>query len=280
MQDINENENNTLCYLHYNNAWYRKHFVIGEEYKDKRVLLRFDGIAGKSVICLNGCLNNAYVKIFLVKYMKVLYSDNDIAVIIKPIGVLSQSDSGGRQSVVSLLSELFGSEIYPLHRLDKEVGGVMIYAKNKTAAARLSGDIADRKLSKEYLAVVSGKPSESGEMVDFLFKDSKKNKSYVVKRMRKGVKEARLSYSLLKFDDEKSLVRVVLHTGRTHQIRVQFADRKMSLLGDKKYGAKDDFRDIALMSYRISFNHPKTNEQMQFTAESEDFINKYFKSVE
>ena len=212
--------------------------------------------------------------------MEILYSDNDIAVIIKPIGILSQSDSSGGESVISKLTEHFGCEIYPLHRLDKQVGGVMVYAKNKSAAAKLSADIANRDFDKEYLAVVHGTPEDSGEMCDLLFKDSRKNKSYVVKRQRKGVKEAKLSYALLKTDGEKSLVRVRLFTGRTHQIRVQSSSRKMPLLADKKYGAGDDFKDIALMSYRISFNHPKTKEKMEFMAESDEFINKYFKSVE
>ncbi len=212
--------------------------------------------------------------------MKILYSDNDIAVIIKPVGILSQSDSSGGESVISELGKLFGCEIYPLHRLDKGVGGVMVYAKNKSAAAKLSKDISEHRFNKTYLAAVKGVPDESGEMCDLLFKDSRKNKSYVVNRLRKGVKEAKLSYELIKTEGGKALVRVSLYTGRTHQIRVQFASRKMPLLGDKKYGAADDFTDIALMSYRITFNHPKTNEKLEFMAESDEFINKYFKSVE
>ena len=212
--------------------------------------------------------------------MKILYSDNDIAVIIKPIGLLSQADANGNESVVSLLSKMFACEIYPLHRLDKQIAGVMVYAKNKAAAAKLSADIAEHRFFKEYLAVVHGKPDETGEMRDLLFKDSRKNKSYVVKRMRKGVKEALLEYKCLKTDNELSLVRVLLHTGRTHQIRVQFASRKMPLAGDRKYGGNDEFKDIGLMSYRISFSHPKTAEKLEFTAETSEFISKYFKSAE
>lgn len=212
--------------------------------------------------------------------MKILYSDNDIAVILKPVGLLSQADPNGGETAVSLLSEMFTCEIYPLHRLDKQVSGVMVYAKNKTAAARLSADIAEHRFFKEYLAVVHGIPDERGEMCDLLFKDSRKNKSYVVKRMRKGVKEASLEYELLKTDNELSLVRVLLHTGRTHQIRVQFASRKMPLAGDRKYGGNDEFKDIGLMSYRISFSHPKTDEKLEFTAEASEFISKYFKSAE
>ncbi len=207
--------------------------------------------------------------------MEVLYSDKYIVVCIKPVGILSQSDSGGGESMVSLLSQKEQCEIYPLHRLDKGVSGVMVFAKTKQAAAALSRDISEHCFKKEYLAVVHGKPENSGEMVDFLFKDSKKNKSYIVKRMRKGVKEAKLSYKLLKTNDKLSLVRVLLHTGRTHQIRVQFATRQMSLLGDKKYGANDNVKNIALLSYRITFIHPQTKEEMVFTANDSEFIDTY-----
>lgn len=208
--------------------------------------------------------------------MQVLYSDNHIVVCVKPIGVLSQADIGGGESMVSLLSDMFSCEIYPLHRLDKGVSGIMIFSKTKLAASELSRDIAEHRLKKEYLAVVSGIPDESGEMVDLLFKDSKKNKSFVVNRPRKGVKEAKLSYWMVKTNNEKSLVRVLLHTGRTHQIRVQFSSRKMPLLGDKKYGGDSRFENIALLSYRITFNHPKTKQEMVFTTDDNEFINEFF----
>ncbi len=207
--------------------------------------------------------------------MEILYSDDYIVVCIKPVGILSQADSNGQKSMITELSALYGCEIYPLHRLDKGVSGVMVYAKTKFAASELSRDIAEHRFEKEYLAVVKGKPDESGEMVDLLFKDSRKNKSYVVKRMRKGVKEAKLEYTLLKTDGQKSLVRVLLHTGRTHQIRVQFSSRKMPLLGDKKYGGSTDFEDIALLSYRLTFKHPKTKQEMVYTANKSEFINTY-----
>lgn len=207
--------------------------------------------------------------------MEILYSDDYIVVCIKPVGILSQADSNGQKSMITELSALYGCEIYPLHRLDKGVSGVMVYAKTKFAASELSRDIAEHRFKKEYLAVVKGEPDESGEMVDLLFKDSRKNKSYVVKRMRKGVKEAKLEYTLLKTDGQKSLVRVLLHTGRTHQIRVQFSSRKMPLLGDKKYGGSTDFEDIALLSYRLTFKHPKTKQEMVYTANNSEFINTY-----
>lgn len=203
--------------------------------------------------------------------MEILYDDKHIVVCIKPVGILSQADSGGNDSMISILSQKYGCDIFPLHRLDKGVSGVMVFAKTKQAASILSRDIAEHRLKKEYLALVHGKPQESGEMTDLLFKDSKKNKSYVVKRVRKGVKEAKLSYSLLKTNGEVSLVQVLLHTGRTHQIRVQFASRQMPLLGDNKYGAVDNVENIGLLSYRITFNHPITKEKMIFIADDTEF---------
>ena len=207
--------------------------------------------------------------------MEVLYSDKHIVVCIKPVGILSQADSSGGESAVSILSAAEGCEIYPLHRLDKGVSGVMVFAKTKQSAAALSRDIAQHNFKKEYLAVVHGTPDDSGEMIDLLFKDSKKNKSYVVNRMRKGVKDAKLTYTLIKSVGEKSLVRVLLHTGRTHQIRVQFASRKMPLLGDKKYGAADGFENIALLSYCLTFKHPITHQELSFTARDSEFVNSF-----
>lgn len=207
--------------------------------------------------------------------MEILFEDGDILVCIKPVGVVSQADET-ENNMISLLETLTGGSIYPLHRLDREVGGVMVYAKSRFAAAVLSKDIANHKLKKEYLALVHGKPQEnSGEMRDLLFKDSRKNKSFVVNRMRKGVKEAVLDYEVLNSKNGLSLVKVLLHTGRTHQIRVQFASRKMPLAGDKKYGANDDFKNIGLWSYKITFTHPKTKEKMIFEKLPQFFMAEY-----
>ncbi len=212
--------------------------------------------------------------------MEILFEDNDILVCIKPVGIVSQSDTKG-ESMISRLQEHTGSTVYPLHRLDREVGGVMVYAKSHFAASVLSKDIAEHKFKKGYMALVHGKPEETcGEMRDLLFKDSRKNKSFVVKRMRKGVKEAVLEYEVLNSKDDLSLVKVLLHTGRTHQIRVQFASRQMPLVGDRKYGASDEFKNIGLWSYKITFNHPKTKETLEFEKLSYNFMSEWISKSE
>ena len=203
--------------------------------------------------------------------MEILFEDEDILVCIKPVGVVSQSDET-ENNMISLLQTLTCGSIYPLHRLDREVGGVMVYAKSRFAASVLSKDIANHKFKKEYMVLVENR----GEMRDLLFKDSRKNKSFVVKRMRKGVKEALLDYEVLNSKNGLSLVKILLHTGRTHQIRVQFASRKMPLAGDKKYGANDNFNNIGLWSYRITFTHPKTKEKMIFEKLPQNFLSEYF----
>lgn len=199
--------------------------------------------------------------------LDVLYSDRQIAVIVKPVGVLSEDGEAG-ESVCPMLREALGvREVYPVHRLDRAVGGVMVYALTKTAAAALSKAVAENALEKVYLAMVHGVPAEqSGVMTDLLYKDARKNKSYVVTRERKGVKRASLAYKTLGIAENVSLVRVTLHTGRSHQIRVQFASRKLPLLGDGKYGAVDHVKEIALFSHTIAFPHPESGEMMRFSA--------------
>lgn len=208
--------------------------------------------------------------------MEILFEDNDIIVCIKPQGILSQTDAKNGKSMVSVLMAHTGGEIYPLHRLDRDVSGVMVFAKNKKSAAVLSQDIANQSFKKQYIALVHGKPKEDkGEMRDLLLKDSKRNKSFVVDRVRKGVKEALLEYQVLNSKNGFSAVKVLLHTGRTHQIRVQFASRKMSLVGDRKYGAKDDFKNIGLWSYSLSFNHPTIKKELYFEKLPTNFISEY-----
>lgn len=205
--------------------------------------------------------------------LKVLYKDGDIAVIVKPFGVLSQKDAKGEMGVVEILSRQLGKTVYPVHRLDRPVGGVMVYAVSKRAAAELSRENAFEKV---YLAVASGRPdAQSGEMEDYLYKDSAKGKSFVCSGERKGVKYARLEYTLVNtLEHEKhgelSLVRVKLHTGRTHQIRVQLSSRGMPLVGDGKYGSRVKSKSIALWSHSIRMTHPVTRKTLEFTSYPED----------
>ena len=196
--------------------------------------------------------------------IEILYSDAHIVVCLKPVGVLSQD--GGKDSVPGMLKEqLQAKEVYPVHRLDKAVGGVMVYALTARAAAGLSRAVQERTLEKTYFAVLRGVPEQpEGEMEDLLFHDKTKNKTYVVGRLRKGVKPAKLSYRVLAGAAGDTLVRVLLHTGRTHQIRVQFASRKLPLVGDGRYGGKAEASDPALWSCGLRFAHPVTGKAMDF----------------
>ncbi|MBQ8783330.1 MAG: RluA family pseudouridine synthase [Clostridia bacterium] len=198
----------------------------------------------------------------------ILYEDEHLIFAVKPVGVLSQKGDG--ENMIDLLSQNRG-EVYPVHRLDTAVGGVMVFAKTKQAAAKMCALVSENQLHKQYLAVLQGAlPKESDTLVDLLFKDSRKNKSFVVKRERKGVKKASLEYDLISFKDNLSLVKVKLHTGRTHQIRVQFASRKLPLLGDGKYGSKCNKCSVALWSESLSFVHPYTKKEIGFTASPPD----------
>ncbi len=196
--------------------------------------------------------------------LAILLNEKSFAVCVKPQGVCSEDD-GTETCMPFLLAESLGTDrksIYTVHRLDREVGGVMVYAKNEVCAKKLSALVSERKIIKEYIAVVHSRPpKESDTLTDLLFRDSHKNKSFVVDKMRKGVKEASLEYTLLaskpggKFG-EISLLKIRLHTGRTHQIRVQFSSRNMPLVGDRRYGGGKDGCAIALFSQRLSFEHP------------------------
>ena len=200
---------------------------------------------------------------------EILYRDKDIVVCVKPIGISSEN-TDNKDGLPDLLSEQLSlKEVYTLHRLDTGVGGLMAYALSKKGASVLSRDIAEGNFHKYYTATVYGRPeNDEGVFEDLLFKDSKKNKSFVVTRERKGVKKAKLSYRVLesKKDGEnvKTVVEVYLYTGRSHQIRVQFSHRGMSLVGDGKYGAKDNEKNIALCCTKLRFTHPATGKELEF----------------
>lgn len=183
----------------------------------------------------------------------ILRQDEELIVCVKPAGLLSE-----RGGLPELLEEQCGGAVFPVHRLDRDVGGVMVYARTRAAAASLSALIAERRMEKEYLAVVEGCPeAECGELRDLLYHDQKRNKSYVVQRARKGVKEAALRYQLLETAETEqepmSLLRIALDTGRSHQIRVQFASRRLPLVGDARYGSRIRSGGIALWSASLRF---------------------------
>ena len=189
--------------------------------------------------------------------MQILYADDQITLCVKPVGLDSE------HGMIQALTDALGGPFFPIHRLDQNVGGVMVFARTKQAAAKLSQAVQEGSLVKEYVALVHGTPPETGDWEDLLFKDSRKNKVFVVQRERKGVKKARLTYNRLTGGDI-SLVQVRLYTGRSHQIRVQFASRGYPLVGDRKYGGKDDRPSPALFSCRISF--PWQGQLRQFEA--------------
>lgn len=192
--------------------------------------------------------------------MEFLYSDTHIAVCVKPVGLDSESQ------MPAAIQEALGGEVYPIHRLDKNVGGVMVYARSKKAAAELSRAVQEGSMVKEYVAMVHGAPPEAGDWEDLLWKDSQKNKVFVVKRERRGVKKARLEFRRLSCG-EHSLVRVRLHTGRSHQIRVQFSSRGFPLVGDHKYGSRDEATAPMLFSCCLRF--PFMGKAYRFEASPE-----------
>lgn len=196
--------------------------------------------------------------------LQVLLDSPGFAVCVKPPGVISEDVPGG---MPELLSHTLGGDFYTVHRLDKPVGGIMVYARTPSAASVLSSQLQSGKMKKCYKALCYGTPG-SGEMDDLLFKDSKAGKAYIVGRMRKGVRRAKLVYSTEETFDldgrDVSFVDIELITGRFHQIRAQFSSRGFPLLGDNRYGARDKCKGIALFAYRLVFTSPDSGQELTY----------------
>ena len=193
-----------------------------------------------------------------------LYETPELVLCVKPIGMRAQGD--GETDLPAQLSRQLNCRIFPVHRLDQAVGGVMVFAKTEKMAARLSSHIQAGQLQKEYLAVLTKRPEEdAAELHDLLFHDRFKNKTFVVSKARKGVKKASLSYRVLEESNGRCLVHVRLYTGRTHQIRVQFASRGCPLVGDGKYGSRVNAASPALWSYALTIPALK-DEEARFCA--------------
>lgn len=201
--------------------------------------------------------------------MEIIYKDQDMVVCVKPPRVLSTDEPGGMPELVR--QALGAEDVRTVHRLDRVVSGLMVLALNANAAAELSRQIREDRFEKEYLAVVHGHPKEDGgELRDLLLRDKTRKMTMVAAEPGKGVQEAILTYQVLAKNETMSRVRIRLQTGRTHQIRVQFASRGMPLVGERKYSTLEDPCEIALWSYRLAFAHPKTGEPMEFILEPPD----------
>ncbi len=199
--------------------------------------------------------------------MELIYQDRDIIVCVKPSRVLSTDEPGG---VPELVRQALGdpqANIRTVHRLDRVVSGLMVLARSAKAASELSRQIREGIFQKEYLAVVHGKPEETGTLKDLLLRNKQERKTYIVTEPGKDVQEAVLHYQRLNSAEGLSRVRIQLETGRTHQIRAQFSGRGMPLVGDRKYSLLEDDCEIALWSYRLAFAHPYSGKPMEFTLE-------------
>ena len=201
--------------------------------------------------------------------MEILYRDEYIAVCIKPAGVLSTDEPGGMPEL--LRAELGTDGVFTVHRLDRVVSGLMLFALSSDCASALSRQLRERSFGKEYLAVIHWRPREpAGTFRDLLQRDPAERKTHVVKSPGKGVQEAVLDYELMASASGMSLVKIRLHTGRTHQIRTQFSSRALPLVGDRKYSRYPDDCPIALWSWRLGFTHPVSGGEMEFSHEPPD----------
>ncbi len=207
--------------------------------------------------------------------LKILYEDNHIIVVEKPINIPSQGDKTGDEDMLSIIKKYLiekynkpgDAYLGLVHRLDRPVGGVMVFAKTSKAASRLSEEVRIKQFQKEYLVVVDGKfEKENSILEDYLLKNGQKNISKVVKEGTKNSKYAKLEYQTLKYNKEidLSLLKIKLHTGRHHQIRVQLSSRSHSIYGDQKYGSRGRGKQIALWAYKLTIIHPISKKEMTF----------------
>ena len=198
--------------------------------------------------------------------MDILYADDAVVVCIKPARVLSTDEPGGLPELVRLALGNPKADIRTVHRLDRVVSGVMVLARSAAAASELSRQVREDEFQKEYLAVLHGTPAASeGTFTDLLYRDKARRMTMVSPEPGKGVQEAVLDYRTMESREGLSLAAVRLHTGRTHQIRVQFASRGLPLVGERKYAILNDPCEIALWSHRIGFVHPLTGKRMDFS---------------
>ena len=211
----------------------------------------------------------------MMKELNVLFEDNHIIVVEKPVNIPSQSDKTGDKDMLSIMKEYLKEKYQKpgnvylglIHRLDRPVGGVMVFAKTSKAAARLSEQVRNKIFQKRYLVIVNGEMEQkSGVLEDYLIKNEKNNMSKVTDQNNSRAKIASLDYEVLKYDSELNLsvLKVNLHTGRHHQIRVQLSSRNHSIYGDQKYGGRGHGKQICLWAYQLTIEHPITRKMMTF----------------
>ena len=209
--------------------------------------------------------------------LKVIFEDNHIIVVEKPVNIPSQADKTGDIDMLTIIKAYLKEKynkpgnVYLglVHRLDRPVGGVMVFAKTSKSAGRLSNQVREKQFQKTYLVIVNGKmENQKGTLQDYLLKNEKTNISKVVKEGTKNSKLAILDYEVLKYDKELNLsvLKIKLHTGRHHQIRVQLSSRNHSIYGDQKYGGRGHGKQITLWAYKLKIIHPTTKEEMEFTS--------------
>ena len=194
----------------------------------------------------------------------ILYEDAQLVVCCKPRGVLSAADSSGQESMAALLAP---RAVFPVHRLDRAVSGLMVLARGAAAASELSRQVREGEFEKHYMAVVHGEAAERATLTDLLYRDKARKMTFVTDTPAKGVQEAVLDYERVWYAEGLSKVYITLYTGRTHQIRVQFASRGLPLIGERKYCEPRDECPLALFSCELGFTHPATGERMHFRAE-------------